>query len=130
VLIVEPGAFRTDFAGGGMRTMTVMPEYSTAVGGTRDFARKMHGTQEGDPKRAAHAITQALASPDTPLRLQLGADAVSSIKEHSEKLLRDLSAWEDIARATSFARTAERRADARETPCERRSRVAEALDPR
>jgi NAD(P)-dependent dehydrogenase (short-subunit alcohol dehydrogenase family) len=102
VLIVEPGQFRTNLAGGGMRHMPVMEAYRDIVGSTRDFAHTMHGTQEGDPRKAAAAIETALDAPDTPLRLQLGADAVEAVRAHSETLLRDLAAWEVLAKSTAF----------------------------
>jgi NAD(P)-dependent dehydrogenase (short-subunit alcohol dehydrogenase family) len=94
VLIVEPGQFRTNLAGRAMRHMPVMSAYGDIVGGTRAFAQEMNGTQSGDPRKAAAAIEAALNAPDTPLRLQLGADAVAAIRGHSEALLKDLAAWE------------------------------------
>jgi hypothetical protein len=57
----------------------------------------MHGTQEGDPFKAAAAIDKALLAANTPLRLQLGEDAVNAIKQHSETLLKDLATWEQVA---------------------------------
>jgi NAD(P)-dependent dehydrogenase (short-subunit alcohol dehydrogenase family) len=102
VLIVEPGQFRTGFAGAGLRHMPVIDAYRDVVGGTREFAQHMDGTQPGDPQKAAAAIEAALASPQTPLRLALGADAVDAIRAHSEKLLEDLAAWESRSRGTSF----------------------------
>jgi NAD(P)-dependent dehydrogenase (short-subunit alcohol dehydrogenase family) len=102
VLIVEPGQFRTNLAGAGMRHMPVIEAFRDVVGGTRDFARTMHGTQEGDPRKAAAAIEAALDAPNTPLRLQLGADAVDAVRGHSEALLKDLAAWESLARSTRF----------------------------
>jgi hypothetical protein len=36
-------------------------------------------------------------SETTPLRLQLGADAVASVRAHADQLLNDLSAWEKIS---------------------------------
>ena len=94
VLIVEPGAFRTGFAGGALRHMPVMEPYREVVGGTRDFARSMNETQEGDPLKAAAAIDEALRAEKTPLRLQLGADAIAAVRAHAEALLADLVAWE------------------------------------
>jgi NAD(P)-dependent dehydrogenase (short-subunit alcohol dehydrogenase family) len=102
VLIVEPGQFRTNLAGAGLRHMPVLEAYRDVIAGTRDFARRMHGTQEGDPRRAAAAIETALEAPNTPLRLQLGADAVDAVRGHSETLLKDLATWEDLARSTAF----------------------------
>jgi NAD(P)-dependent dehydrogenase (short-subunit alcohol dehydrogenase family) len=66
VLIVEPGAFRTEFAGGAMRYMPAIDAYKDVVGGTRTFAQGMHNTQEGDPEKAAKAIDQALKASDQP----------------------------------------------------------------
>lgn len=100
VLIVEPGAFRTDFAGGALKHMPVIEAYQSIVGGTRDFASGMHGTQEGDPAKAARAIETALAAQDTPLRLQLGADAVTSVRAHAEHMLTEMARWESVARDT------------------------------
>jgi NAD(P)-dependent dehydrogenase (short-subunit alcohol dehydrogenase family) len=100
VMIVEPGAFRTGFASDAMRHMPMMDAYRDVIGATRDFAHGMNGSQEGDPAKAALAIDTALRSDKTPLRLQLGTDAVSSIRAHAEQLLRDLGDWESVANAT------------------------------
>ena len=102
VLIVEPGQFRTNLAGASMRHMPVIDAYRDVVGGTRQFAHHMQGTQAGDPAKAAAAIEAALDAPNTPLRLQLGADAVEAVRNHSEILLNDLGAWEAMARDTAF----------------------------
>ena len=102
VLIVEPGSFRTELAGGAMRHMPRIDAYEATVGGTRAFAHDMHHTQQGDPRKAAAAIEQALQAPRTPLRLQLGADAVEAVRQHAETLLADLREWEPVAVATAF----------------------------
>jgi NAD(P)-dependent dehydrogenase (short-subunit alcohol dehydrogenase family) len=102
VLIVEPGQFRTNLAGAGMRHMPIMDVYREVVGGTRDFAREMNGTQAGDPRKAAEVIDRALAAETTPLRLQLGADSVDAIRAHAQQLLTDMQAWESASRATAL----------------------------
>ena len=102
VMIVEPGQFRTAFAGAGLRHMPQIDAYRDVVGGTREFAREMDGTQAGDPAKAAAAVEAALVIDKTPLRLQLGADAVDAVREHAERLLKDLGAWESIGRGTAF----------------------------
>ncbi|WP_422860420.1 oxidoreductase [Flagellimonas sp. S174] len=101
-MIVEPGAFRTEFAGSALKHMPKIEAYDEIVGGTRDFAKGMDGTQEGDPLKAAQAIDQALQAENTPLRLQLGADAVEAIKGHAEQLLSDLDSWKEMAINTSI----------------------------
>jgi NAD(P)-dependent dehydrogenase (short-subunit alcohol dehydrogenase family) len=97
VLIVEPGSFRTELAGSAMKYMPEMADYKDTVGQTRNFAKGMNGTQEGDPFKAAAAIDKALRAEKTPLRLQLGEDAVNAIRQHSNNLLQDLAAWERVA---------------------------------
>ncbi|MEM7644039.1 MAG: oxidoreductase [Pseudomonadota bacterium] len=103
-LIVEPGAFRTDFAGAsGMKAMPEIAAYAEVVGPTRDFAAGMHGAQPGDPARAAEALERALTAECPPLRLALGADAVDAIRDHAEAVLAELARWEDVARDTVLA---------------------------
>jgi NAD(P)-dependent dehydrogenase (short-subunit alcohol dehydrogenase family) len=102
VLIVEPGTFRTELAGQALKHMPVIEAYQPSVGGTREFAKGMDGTQEGDPLKAAGAIEQALDAQNTPLRLQLGADAVAAVKAHSLTLLQQLEAWEAVGSNTKF----------------------------
>jgi len=102
VLVVEPGAFRTELVGAALRSMPANPAYAESVGPTRAMTQAMHATQQGDPLKAAAAIEAALAAKTTPLRLQLGADAVGAIRSHAEKLLQDLSAWESVANDTAL----------------------------
>ena len=103
VMIVEPGAFRTDFAGGALRHMPVDPAYDKTVGETRKFAHGMDNTQPGDPAKAAKAVFEALESEAPPLRLALGDDAVDGIRGHAEGVLKTLAEWEDLSRGTAFA---------------------------
>lgn len=100
VLIVEPGAFRTEFAAAALKHMPIMEEYRTIVAGTRDFSHAMHGTQEGDPAKAAAAIETALAAEKTPLRLVLGADALGLVREHAQQMLADLETWQAVTLST------------------------------
>jgi NAD(P)-dependent dehydrogenase (short-subunit alcohol dehydrogenase family) len=102
VLIVEPGAFRTELAGPAMKHMPEIDAYSETVGGTRKFARAMDATQQGDPRKAAKAIEQALEAAETPLRLQLGQDAVKAVRAHAETMLADMAKWERVALNTKL----------------------------
>ena len=97
VLLVEPGNFRTNLLGSGTREMPVMDAYRLSVGGTREFARGMHGAQIGDPLKAAAAIDLALEAEKTPLRLQLGEDAVTAVRAHAKTMLEDLENWQQVA---------------------------------
>ena len=101
VLIVEPGAFRTEFGAEALRKMPVMPAYQESLTGIRGVLHDMHGTQPGDPAKAARAVALALESDATPLRLQLGADAIAAVRTHAELLLKDLAAWERVGTDTA-----------------------------
>ena len=100
VMILEPGAFRTGFAAEALKHMPIHEAYKDIVGGTRAFAQGMHGTQAGDPMKAAAAVDLALKAETTPLRLAVGDDAVDSIRAHSQALLAELDTWEKVARDT------------------------------
>ena len=102
VLIVEPGQFRTQLAGSGMRHMPVIEAYQPVVGATREFAHSMHNTQAGDPRKAAVAIAKALQAENTPLRLALGGDSVDAVRAHAQAMLKDMEAWEALSRSTDF----------------------------
>ena len=100
VLIVEPGAFRTGFASGALRQMPVMHAYQDIVDPIRASIVAMNNTQAGNPLKAAAAIEQALDASTTPLRLQLGEDAVMTVRAHAETMLADLATWEQVATDT------------------------------
>jgi NAD(P)-dependent dehydrogenase (short-subunit alcohol dehydrogenase family) len=104
VLIVEPGAFRTEFGAGRMhRTSTIIDDYTPTSGATRAAVDQMDGSQPGDPDKAAAAILEAISAPGAPLRLALGNDAVDAIRAKHERLRADLDNWEHVSRSTVLA---------------------------
>lgn len=103
VLIVEPGSFRTSFAGGGaLRSTTPLPAYEDIVGPVRVGLPASDGHQPGDPVKAVAAILAALDAPQTPLRLVLGTDAVEFIRAHADAVRAEADAWETVSRGTDF----------------------------
>jgi NAD(P)-dependent dehydrogenase (short-subunit alcohol dehydrogenase family) len=102
VLIVEPGAFRTEFGGRRMHRSAPIEAYRVSTGPTRAAVDGMDGSQPGDPAKAAQAILEALDSTGPPLRLALGSDAVDSIRGHHEQLRNDLDRWEKLSRSTDL----------------------------
>jgi NAD(P)-dependent dehydrogenase (short-subunit alcohol dehydrogenase family) len=101
-LIVEPGAFRTELMGSHFGRSRELDAYADTVGRARAYLDSAHGTQPGDPRKAATAIIAALAAPDPPLRLALGADAVDAIRAKHERLRADLDGWEAASRDPAF----------------------------
>lgn len=102
VLIVEPGAFRTEFGGSRMHRSRTIDAYAASTSGTRNAVENMDGTQPGDPAKAAAAIVEAVGSDAPPLRLALGGDAVDAIRAKHETLASELTAWEKLSRSTAL----------------------------
>jgi NAD(P)-dependent dehydrogenase (short-subunit alcohol dehydrogenase family) len=103
VLIVEPGAFRTEFGASRMhRSSAVIDDYIPTVGPTRAAVDAMDGSQPGDPNRAAAAIIEMVNATRAPLRLALGDDAVDSIRAKHEQLRAELQGWESLSRCTAL----------------------------
>jgi NAD(P)-dependent dehydrogenase (short-subunit alcohol dehydrogenase family) len=97
VVIVEPGALRTNFsATDAIKFMPGMEAYRDIVGTMRGLVHDMHGNQDGDPAKAARALDLALQADNPPLRLQIGADSILAVRAHAEQLLRDLATWEKV----------------------------------
>lgn len=102
VVIVEPGAFRTEFGGDRMHRSAEIEAYHVSTGGTRDAVNSMDGNQPGDPAKAAAAILHAVDSERPPLRLALGKDAVAAIRSHDEQTRAELDQWEQLSTSTDL----------------------------
>ncbi len=101
VLIIQPGAFRTEFGGPRMHRSRTIDAYAVSTSATRSAVDTMDGTQPGDPAKAAAAIVEAVHSPDAPLRLALGGDAVDAIAAVLRQRETELRAWEKVSRGTA-----------------------------
>ncbi len=96
VTIVEPGGFRTDFAGRSF----VQPENRIAEYVTSeriDNISEWDGVQPGDPKKAIKAIIEMVENENPPLRLPLGEDAVDAIEEKLIAVQKNIDQWRDVA---------------------------------
>ena len=103
-MIVEPGAFRTDFAGRSLtESATPIEDYDETAGRRRKAHDTSDGTQLGDPARAARALIAVATGPNPPLMLVLGPDALRNFRESLEDLNADISAFEGASNSTSFS---------------------------
>jgi NAD(P)-dependent dehydrogenase (short-subunit alcohol dehydrogenase family) len=103
VMAVEPGNFRTDFAG---RSLTgskrVIADYEATVGPRRKENDRVHGTQPGDPKKLALALVNVLDSGRAPQLLVLGTDAVKSFESVLETERAELDEWRKVSTSTDL----------------------------
>lgn len=103
VTIVEPGPFRTDFAGRSMDFADPIADYrDTPAGRMRERFSDQNGAQPNDPAKAATAILRAVDDENTPLRLPLGPEAVNRIRDKLQNQLTDLANWEPISLDTRY----------------------------
>jgi NAD(P)-dependent dehydrogenase (short-subunit alcohol dehydrogenase family) len=103
VVLVEPGAFRTDFAGRSLQQAgPVIADYDDTAGLRRKENDTSHGRQPGDPARAAQAILRAVDAADAPFRLLLGSDAVEIVGDELHAQLEELQAWKETSVSTDF----------------------------
>jgi NAD(P)-dependent dehydrogenase (short-subunit alcohol dehydrogenase family) len=104
VTIVEPGGFRTDFAGASTTIRDGRPEYEETVGKVAHFQREYDGKQPGDPARAAAVIVHIASLDAPPLRLLLGSDAVNGAEKADLARLEADRAWRELSVSTDFER--------------------------
>ena len=103
VLIVEPGAFRTDWAGRSMiESPVIIDDYAETAGKRRTATRAVSGSQPGDPKKAAQAILNAVKAEQTPLRLLLGASALKVARARMETLKAEFEALAEVTTSVDF----------------------------
>ena len=103
VTLVEPGPFRTDWAGrSSVRTKMVMPEYLRSAGARVRVIQTYSGTQPGSPEKAAALMLEVVNSPKPPLHLPLGDVAIDGFREKMKALEAEISEWESKSRATKF----------------------------
>lgn len=100
VLLVEPGAFRTEF-NRNKRTTAELDIYRETAGATRLATKELLDSEPNDPVKGVAAIMKALDSDNPPLRLLLGNDAVDGLREHHEALLAEVTDWEHLSRSTA-----------------------------
>src|SRR5580692_9331088 len=102
VTIVEPGGFRTDFAGSSTELSEGNPDYDSTVGATARFQRNYNGKQPGDPKKAAQAIIHLTQGRNPPLRLLLGSDAYAAVEKNDLARLEEARIWKELSLSTDF----------------------------
>ncbi|WP_244817387.1 oxidoreductase [Caballeronia sp. Lep1P3] len=103
VLLVEPGPFRTNWAGPSIKqSATEIADYAATAGERRKQTAARSGNQIGDPVRAAHAIIEAATAETPPLRLLLGKAALELARKKLDSLKGDFDAWEKTTVGADF----------------------------
>ncbi len=106
VMIVEPGAFRTDWQGSSMTLHRVGADYEETVGALNTYRAANASNQPGDPARAAQVIVSTVNGEDLPMRLLLGAGAVSLVRTAAQLRAAETEKWAAISASADFPASA------------------------
>ncbi|PVH93795.1 NAD(P)-binding protein [Periconia macrospinosa] len=97
--LIEPGGFRTDWAGRSMDFGEIdHPAYDHING--REIANKRHGNQPGDPVKAAKVFYELAVMENPPLRCIVGTDAYKAINQKLETYTKSVKQFEELSNST------------------------------
>ncbi|MGW5365271.1 oxidoreductase [Actinopolymorpha pittospori] len=105
VLIVEPGPFRTDWAGRSAsetRPADEIADYADTARTERAALRANAGRENGDPRRAAAAIIAVVDAESPPHRLLLSGVAYDMAMHKLDELRAEFTTWEQLTRSADF----------------------------
>jgi NAD(P)-dependent dehydrogenase (short-subunit alcohol dehydrogenase family) len=101
VTIIEPGGFRSDFAGPSLVTALIDdPDYAATNQRISRYVEERHGKQESDPAKFGPALCKLVDAEQPPLRLPLGADSVKLIRDDIRSIVAELDRWEALSLST------------------------------
>jgi NAD(P)-dependent dehydrogenase (short-subunit alcohol dehydrogenase family) len=103
VTAVEPGMFRTDWAGRSMvRSSRNISDYDALFDPIRAARAARSGKQPGDPAKAGRAILKLVESKNPPTHLLLGPDALKFVREDRKAFDQEVAEWESVTASTDF----------------------------
>lgn len=104
VLLVEPGPFRTDFAGRSIRRAPPLGDCEgTPAHVNRQAVLGSDGRQRGDPSKAVDIVFKALSADEPPLRLVLDRPATEQAAAKPAAVGGDIAVWRQRSLATDLA---------------------------
>jgi len=103
VTIVEPGPFRTKWAGAGLvHAQKTIEDYTPVTSLLRTRLQNVDGKQPGDPDRAARLICEVALSENAPLRLLLGAPGYQIVEAKLKRMSEEFEKWKLKGLSTDF----------------------------
>jgi len=99
VTSVEPGGFRTDWAGDSMTYAPKIDGYD-AVNLRTDFFISGQFVAVGDPEKAAKAMVDLANHPEPPMHLILGSEAISMLKQADANRQTEMEKWLPVSLST------------------------------
>jgi NAD(P)-dependent dehydrogenase (short-subunit alcohol dehydrogenase family) len=100
VTCVEPGGFRTDWAGDSMTYAKSIAGYEESVETRANFFKSGDFKPVGDPDKAAKVMIDLVENPEPPVHLILGSEAIAIVKYSEGAKNAELDKWIDVSRST------------------------------
>ncbi|WP_316824219.1 oxidoreductase [Pedobacter miscanthi] len=100
VTSVEPGGFRTDWAGDSMSFATTVEGYENSVEKRAEFFKSGNFVPMGDPEKAAKAMIDLVESPEPPVHLVLGSEAIGLLKQADAARTAEMEKWMEVSLST------------------------------
>jgi NAD(P)-dependent dehydrogenase (short-subunit alcohol dehydrogenase family) len=103
VLVVEPGPFRTDWAGRSLKQSShSIDAYEKSAGARRRQTASYSGQQAGDPVRGVEAVIQAVQSPTPPRHLILGRVGYDGVETKLRAMLEEVQQWKEVSLGADY----------------------------
>ncbi|WP_024828052.1 oxidoreductase [Methylobacterium radiotolerans] len=103
VTCIEPGPFRTDWAGRSLvQTPNAIPDYAETVGARLKATSEKSGTQAGDPVRAGEAMIRVTEMENPPRHLVLGAWGYDAVTSRLKQRLAEIEAWRETSLGADY----------------------------
>ena len=94
VTLIEPGAFRTEFASSAaMKAEQAIADYAPLTEGMEAYYTTQNGQQMGDAAKGMQVVVDMVDSDNAPVRLMLGEDAYQLWDGAVASRNRDLAKW-------------------------------------
>lgn len=100
VTSVEPGGFRTDWAGDSMTYATQIEGYETTVNQRSDFFKSGKFVPMGDPEKAAKVMVALATEPAPPVHLVLGSESAAILQHADAERKEEFEKWLSVTTST------------------------------
>ncbi len=105
VTCIEPGPFRTDWAGSSLRqTQNLIADYADTAGARMKVTAQSSGSQPGNPIKAAEAMIKVTESANPPRHLVLGSAGLVAVSSELESTLAEIKSWRETSLAADFSK--------------------------
>ncbi|WP_443945124.1 oxidoreductase [Pedobacter sp. AW1-32] len=100
VTSIEPGGFRTEWAGSSMSFAPDVEGYENTVGGVKAFLTSGKFTPIGDPDKAAQVMIKLVQGNKTPMHLVLGSEAAQILQNADAARKAEFEEWLAVTKST------------------------------